>query len=95
MLTDYNMEVLALACHRMKNINSGFYKEDVNERNELHNNVVYVTILGKGDAGDRDWKVEVDETHYKITDLANGKSTVHTLSSFSYVHNSLMKLGLS
>jgi len=54
------MEVLALACHRMKNINSGFYKEDVNQRNYLHNKVVYVTVLGKGDAKDRDWKVEVE-----------------------------------
>ena len=54
------MEVLALACHRMKNINSGFYKEDVNQRNYLHNKVVYVTVLGKGYVKDRDWKVEME-----------------------------------
>ena len=94
-LTDQNMEVLALACHKMKNINTGFYKEDVSERNDIHNNVVYVTIVGKGDAGDRDWKVEVSGTNYKVTDLANGKTTIHTLNNFAYTHNSLMKLSLS
>jgi acetyl/propionyl-CoA carboxylase alpha subunit len=89
------MEVLALACHKMKNINTGFYKEDVSERHDIHNNVVYVTILGKGDTGDRDWKVEVSGNNYKITDLANGKTTIHTLNNFGYIHNSLMKLSLS
>jgi propionyl-CoA carboxylase alpha chain len=94
-LTDENMEVLALACHKMKNINAGFYKTDVTERNDLHNKVVYVTILGKGEFADREYKVEGNETHYKITDLLNGKTTVHALNNFNYSHNSLLRLGLS
>lgn len=49
MLTDEDFEVLALACHKIKNINSGFYKEDANQRDDLHNKVVYVTVVGKGD----------------------------------------------
>lgn len=56
-LTDENMEVLALACHKIKNINAGFYKVNASERGELHNDVVYVTIMGKDEVKDRDWKV--------------------------------------
>jgi propionyl-CoA carboxylase alpha chain len=44
-LSDKQMEVLALACHQMKNINSGNYKQ-ASERNDTHNKVVYCTIIG-------------------------------------------------
>lgn len=57
--------------------------------------MVYVTIMGKGEVADREWRVEVDNQNYKITDLASGKTSAHTLKNFSYVHNSLMRLGLS
>lgn len=60
----------------------------------MHNRIVYVTVLGKGDEKDRDWKVEVNNNTYTVTDLANRKTSKHDLSSFSYVHNSLLKLGL-
>jgi propionyl-CoA carboxylase alpha chain len=94
-LTNKDMEVLALACHKMKNINAGYHKEDLVQRNEIHNSVVYVSIFGKGDVGDRDWKVEMNESEYKITDMASGKSTISNLKNFSFVHNSLIRFGLN
>jgi hypothetical protein len=51
------MEILALTAHKMKNITTGLYK-DVSERDLTHNKVIYLTIIGKGDEHDRDWKVE-------------------------------------
>ena len=53
-----------------------------------------MTIFGQGDAKDRDWKVEVDNSTFTITDLSTGKSSVHTLNNFSFIHNSLLRLGL-
>ena len=53
-----------------------------------------MTIFGQGDAKDRDWKVEVDNSTFTITDLSTGKSSVHTLYNFSFIHNSLLRLGL-
>ena len=44
-LTSKQQEVLALACHKMKNIAAGVYKSE-SERNLIHNKVVYVTIVG-------------------------------------------------
>lgn len=55
----------------MKNITTGLYK-DVSEREKTHNNVVYLTILGKGDESDRDWKVESGDNSFTVTDLSNG-----------------------
>jgi hypothetical protein len=87
------MEVLALTAHKMKNITTGLYK-DVSEREKTHNNVVYLTILGKGDESDRDWKVESGDNSFTVTDLANGNKSTHKINSFTYEHNSLIKLSL-
>ena len=93
-LNNNQMEVLALACHKMKNINTGLYK-DASDRNCIHNKVVYATMLGKGTDPDRDWKVEFDGDTYTVTDCLSGKSSTHKIGSFAYEHNSLIKLGLS
>jgi hypothetical protein len=87
------MEVLALTAHKMKNITTGLYK-DVSERDQTHNKVIYLTILGKGDEPDRDWKVESGENNFTVTDIANGNQTTHKINSFTYEHNSLIKVGL-
>jgi acetyl/propionyl-CoA carboxylase alpha subunit len=76
----------------MKNIASGVYKS-VEERDALHNKVVYVTILGKGDDADKDFKVECADK-FKVTDVASGQMTEHRVSAFDFEHNSLIKLGL-
>jgi len=92
-LNEKDMEILALACHNIKNINSGLYKKE-SERNDLHNKVVYVLIEGKGEEHDKEWKVEFNDKDYIITDLATGKSNSHKINSFAFEHNSLIKLGL-
>jgi propionyl-CoA carboxylase alpha chain len=70
-LQDSHMHKLALACHQMKNLNTGLYKAD---REGVHNKVVYCTVLGKGDEPDRDWKVSQDGDHFTVTDMASGAS---------------------
>lgn len=92
-LSDHNMEILALTAHKMKNITTGLYK-DVSERDLTHNKVIYLTIIGKGDEHDRDWKVESTQDGLTVTDLASGASTNHKINSFTYEHNSLIKMNL-
>lgn len=66
-LKDDCMHKLALACHQMKNISSSHYKEAA-ERANVHNQTVYVTVIGKGDESDRDWKVsQLSDTEFEIT----------------------------
>lgn len=65
------MRIVALAAHRLKNISSGYYGED---RNKTHNKVVYVTILGEGSDGDKDWKVEMSQGEFTVTSIADGDS---------------------
>jgi hypothetical protein len=56
--------------------------------------VVYVTILGKGEEADKDWKVECGKDSFHVTDVASGETTDHQVSDFEFEHNSLIKLGL-
>lgn len=77
----------------MKNIASGVYKSE-SERNSVHNQVVFVTILGQGDLPDKDWKVESGKTSFTVTDVASGATSEHKISSFDFEHNSLIKLDL-
>lgn len=37
------MEILALACYKMKNISTGYYK-DASQRDDIHHGTVYITI---------------------------------------------------
>ncbi len=83
------MQLVALAAHRMKNISSGYYKED---RNQTHNKVVYVTILGEGEEKDKDWKVEMGTTNFTVTDINDGKNYSFNINKFDYIHNSLLKM---
>ena len=85
------MQLVALAAHRMKNISSGYYKE---ERNQTHNKVVYVTVLGEKDQKDKDWKVEMGATNYTVTDINDGKTYLFNINKFDYIHNSLLKMDL-
>lgn len=41
----------------MKNLTNATYKEAA-EREHVHNKNVYITIIGKGEEADKDWKVE-------------------------------------
>jgi propionyl-CoA carboxylase alpha chain len=90
-LNNHQMQLIALAAHRMKNINSGYYKED---RNHTHNKVVYVTILGEGEEKDKDWKVEMGHSDFTVTDIADGKTYSFNINKFDYIHNSLLKMDL-
>lgn len=92
-LDDSQMQILALACHNMKNISSDYYKEAA-ERVGVTNKVVYITILGKGEEADRDWKVEHNSDSYVITDMASGNSSEHKINAFLFEHNSLIKMDL-
>ena len=78
----------------MKNLTSAHYKS-ANEKGDLHNKVVYVTIIGKGEEVDRDWKVEANGDSYTVTDVASGKSVSLDLRNFHFEHNSLIKLDLA
>lgn len=85
------MEVLALACHRLKNGALSLLK-DVSERLKTQEHVVYVTVVGQGDAPDRDWRVELVGDAYKVTDMESGQSSSHKINSYAFEHNSLIKL---
>ena len=66
-LKDSDMHKLALAGHQMKNIASSQYK-DAAERSDVHNQTVYVTVFGKGDQSDRDWKVsQLSDSEFEVT----------------------------
>ena len=41
---------------------------------------------------DRDWKVEINGSDFTVTDVASGAVSEHSLKSFEYVHNSLVKM---
>lgn len=71
-LTESHMKILALAAHKMKNITTGYYK-DAADRLNMHNKVIYLTIIGKKDEKDRDWKVESGSDVYTVTEMATGK----------------------
>ena len=60
----------------MKNISTGNYK-DANQRNDIHHGTVYITIHGVGDQPDTDWKVELEDGSYHVTDLASNKIKTH------------------
>lgn len=77
----------------MKNIATGVYKS-ASERNLLHNKVVYITILGKGDEADRDWKVDCGKDSFTVTDMGSGATFEHRISNFDFEHNSLIKLDM-
>ena len=77
----------------MKNVSTGYYKKEA-ERNKTHNKVVYATILGVGQDPDRDWRVELTEEGFTVTDLLNGKTSLHKVNDFSFEHNSLIKMHL-
>jgi len=84
---------LAMACHKMKNLNTQNYKDSA-ERNQIHNKVVYMTVIGKGDNEDRDWKIELGANSYTVTDMASGNSSVLKMDNFEFEHNSLIKMDL-
>jgi propionyl-CoA carboxylase alpha chain len=92
-LNDSQMMNLAMACHRMKNINTQNYK-DAADRNQIHNKVVYMTVLGKGDIEDRDWKIELGANSYTVTDMASGNSSELKMDNFEFEHNSLISMDL-
>lgn len=92
-LDDSQMQILALAAHQLKNISSDYYK-DAASRCGDSNKVVYITILAKGDEGDRDWKVEHGCDSYTVTCMASGNSSEHKMNDFAFEHNSLIKMHL-
>lgn len=92
-LTNSHMEVLALACHRLKNDALSLLK-DASERNKTQEHVVYVTVVGQGEEPDRDWRVELAGDSYTVTDVESGKSTTHRVNSYAFEHNSLIKLNI-
>ena len=58
--------------------------------------VIYVTVVGQSiEESDTDLRVErsaSDASKFTITDLSSGESSEVDLSSFSYEHNSLIKM---
>lgn len=82
--------LVSLVAAKIKNTFLGFrntaYKDE---------KVMYVTIIGKGEEEDMDWKVEASDcgNKYTMTDMASGESHVVALDSFNFEHNSLVKMG--
>jgi biotin carboxyl carrier protein len=54
-----------------------------------------VTIVGKAGEEDCDYKIEHADGAYTVTDLSSGASSNLSPSSFSFEHNSLVKVGNS
>ncbi len=53
-----------------------------------------MTILGQGEEKDKDWKVEMGHSDFKVTDIADGKTYSFNINKFDYIHNSLLKMDL-
>lgn len=88
-LTKNHMQKLALACHKVKN---GAYSLYSNERDAVKARVVYVTVVGKGGAPDVDLRVELNGDKFTVTDIQTGESSTHSVDSYSFEHNSVIKL---
>lgn len=55
---------------------------------------MYVTIVGKGDDADKDFKVEQSgDGSFSVTDMETGTSTSINVGDIDYSHNSLLKMG--
>jgi len=97
-LTANDKQVLALAAHQIKNIHASYYAFGAAERQATKNKTLYITIVGKGEEADNDWKVEVDEEAgvFHVTDLSGDEQTKNTLklSDFDFSHNSLINMNL-
>jgi len=53
-----------------------------------------MTVLGKDDNEDRDWKIELGANSYTVTDVASGKSSELKMENFEFEHNCLIKMDL-
>lgn len=51
-----------------------------------------MTVLGKGDDSDRDWKVESAGDNYHVTDMGTGETSSISMNNFEFEHNSLIKM---
>ena len=54
-----------------------------------------MTIVGKGEESDRDWKVERNDDHFTVTDIATGNETQINLNNFEFGHNSLIRMDIN
>lgn len=83
-LDSQQMQSIALACHKLKNIHLGYSNPGADK------SVMYVTV--QGDDEDTEFKVELTNGSFTVTDLASGKESHHDVKAFDYVHNSLVKM---
>ena len=92
-LTSEHKKVVALAAHQVKNTFVGYNNQGGSASDSR---VIYVTVVGQTiDDEDHDWRVErstSDASKFTITDMTTNESSEVDLSSFSYEHNSLIKM---
>lgn len=55
---------------------------------------MYVTVVGQGENPNKDWRVELAKDSYTITDIEANSTTTHTVDSFNFEHNSLIKMNI-
>jgi len=54
-----------------------------------------MTVLGKDDNEDRDWKIEHVGGSYTVTDVSSGSSSELKMDNFEFEHNSLISMDLA
>jgi len=94
-LTSKDKQVLALAAHQLKNEHSTYYTfGDAHRSTDIQDHTLFVTIVGKGEEADHDWKVVMHPgtNDFTITDLDNGESTTLDLTNFNFSRNTLVEM---
>lgn len=57
---------------------------------------MYVTLLGRGEETDYDFKVELENGSATITNLSGeGETHTYSLDGFDFIHNSLIKMNFN
>jgi len=94
-LNNADMEALSLTAFNLKNhfiSKEHLQGQDAPEQAKT----LYVTVRGKGDEEDKDWKVSLNsEGIYEVTDMATGESNIIKSSLFDFEYNSLVRLNVN
>jgi len=95
-LTNEKKHLLALAAHKLKNIFSNYNAfGSAVRKTESQDPILYVTIIGKGEEEDHDWRVESDGVTLKVTDLGSeNEEYTYQMNDFDFTHNSLIKMDI-
>lgn len=93
-LNSADMQVISLTAFNLKN--HFISKEHLEGQNAPEQaKTLYVTVRGKGDEEDKDWKVtHNDDGTFEVTDLTSGESNTINSKAFDFEYNSLVRLNV-